>query len=616
MKKHLSALVLAIAMILCCINLVSAENNATFTDKNGVVYQFSDDSSYLILKSGLNTAGTVTVPSTIEINKTSYTVKEVASKAFYGSSATAINLPTTLDYIGDMAFAYCPQLTRVSFGRAKVTLGNRIFAGSANLTGVTNYSSFEKIGYGVFEETEWLQTKSVSTVNDALYLGKVLVTYFGDASSFSISSSCTCIAPDAFSGNTTLTSIDLTNIKSIGSSAFEDCTELASVTFGNSLVEVGAYAFDGCSSLGGEIALPDTCKKLGAFAFSKTAIETADLSKTNIASIGNGAFKNCDSLCQVILSESTKHIGNYAFQGDSMLSDINAQNVLSVGYDAFKGCSFLSDVENFENVESVLSGAFDGTIIYEDANGSALVIGKTLYKTEETSVNLAVADGVKSISPYAFYATEEADLLALPTSLESIDENAFISLSDGTIFVFSQNDKVYTDLKALPTGTVYVPEGKTIENDNISLGYIKGISVTKAPDKSEYDSTEQFDPAGIEIELLTEIDGVERSYNISEIGYEPSYTYNFSISPVIKVNYCGFETSFDVSVEISCVPGDANRDGNVNSDDILLIRKYIAGLVAEKDIDLAAADIAGANGVNSDDLLLLRKAVAGLVSLK
>ena len=71
-----------------------------------------------------------------------------------------------------------------------------------------------------------------------------------------------------------------------------------------------------------------------------------------------------------------------------------------------------------------------------------------------------------------------------------------------------------------------------------------------------------------------------------------------------------------MSVEISCVPGDANRDGNVNSDDILLIRKYIAGLVAEKDIDLAAADIAGANGVNSDDLLLLRKAVAGLVSLK
>jgi len=244
------------------------------------------------------------------------------------------------------------------------------------------------------------------------------------------------------------------------------------------------------------------------------------------------------------------------------------------------------------------------------------VIGKTLYKTEETEINLAVADGVKSISPYAFYAAETAQLLALPTSLESIDEKAFISLSDGTIFVFTKNEQVYSDLESLTSGTIYVPEGNTIENENVSVGYITGITITKNPVKTEYTYNENFDPTGIEIEVNTVLNGKESSYNISQIGYEPSYTYNFSASPIVTVSYCGYETTVITSIKFTSVPGDVNRDKNVTSDDILLLRKYIAGLVSEKEVDLIASDIDGTIGVNSDDLLLLRKVVAGLVSLK
>ena len=61
------------------------------------------------------------------------------------------------------------------------------------------------------------------------------------------------------------------------------------------------------------------------------------------------------------------------------------------------------------------------------------------------------------------------------------------------------------------------------------------------------------------------------------------------------------------------VDGDVNGDGNVNSDDILLIRKYIAGLVSESEIVFDAADVTGDDFVNSDDLVALRKMVAGLI---
>ena len=61
------------------------------------------------------------------------------------------------------------------------------------------------------------------------------------------------------------------------------------------------------------------------------------------------------------------------------------------------------------------------------------------------------------------------------------------------------------------------------------------------------------------------------------------------------------------------VDGDVNGDGNVTSDDIILIRKYIAGLVPNSDIDFDAADVTGDDLVNSDDLVMLRKMVAGLI---
>lgn len=59
--------------------------------------------------------------------------------------------------------------------------------------------------------------------------------------------------------------------------------------------------------------------------------------------------------------------------------------------------------------------------------------------------------------------------------------------------------------------------------------------------------------------------------------------------------------------------GDANADGFVNSKDVLLMRKNIAGLDGE--IDAAYADINGDGEVTVADILLLRKSLAGIITL-
>jgi len=63
------------------------------------------------------------------------------------------------------------------------------------------------------------------------------------------------------------------------------------------------------------------------------------------------------------------------------------------------------------------------------------------------------------------------------------------------------------------------------------------------------------------------------------------------------------------------VIGDINGDGNVKSNDLLLLKKYLLGLVAEEDINAANADITQDGNIKSNDLLLLKKALLGLVEL-
>ncbi len=57
--------------------------------------------------------------------------------------------------------------------------------------------------------------------------------------------------------------------------------------------------------------------------------------------------------------------------------------------------------------------------------------------------------------------------------------------------------------------------------------------------------------------------------------------------------------------------GDADDSLQINMKDILLTRRYAAGLVTEKDIDLTAADADESGSVNLRDVLLIRKHVAG-----
>lgn len=61
--------------------------------------------------------------------------------------------------------------------------------------------------------------------------------------------------------------------------------------------------------------------------------------------------------------------------------------------------------------------------------------------------------------------------------------------------------------------------------------------------------------------------------------------------------------------------GDADDNYMLSIKDVLLIRKYIAGLIGDKDLNLTAADIDEDDRIGQADVLRLRKTIAGLVEI-
>ena len=80
--------------------------------------------------------------------------------------------------------------------------------------------------------------------------------------------------------------------------AFNNCSNLTSVTIGDSVTNIGDYAFNMCSSLT-NISIPDSVTSIGAYAFYNCGSLTSVTIGKGVTSIGAYAFYNCSSLMSV-----------------------------------------------------------------------------------------------------------------------------------------------------------------------------------------------------------------------------------------------------------------------------------------------------------------------------
>ena len=119
-----------------------------------------------------------------------------------------------------------------------------------------------------------------------------------------------------------------------------------------------------------------------------------------VKAVGVTAFQNCESLREVVLSDSITAIGDSAFAFCSQLSDLVLPpegGLTSIGSYAFRGCSGLTDLDLHFPIQSIDASAFAGCsaiTTVESLNPTAPILNETAFDTGVYAVaNLFVPEG-------------------------------------------------------------------------------------------------------------------------------------------------------------------------------------------------------------------------------
>ena len=90
--------------------------------------------------------------------------------------------------------------------------------------------------------------------------------------------------------------------------------------------------------------------------------------------------------------------------------------------------------------------------------------------------------------------------------------------------------------------------------------------------------------------------------------------HNQTLRAALCVLLCGvlcFSSIVPAAALVTPLYGDANDDGVINMKDVLLLRKYLAGMTQE--LDKVNADANEDGSLDMKDVLIIRKYLAGMI---
>jgi hypothetical protein len=127
------------------------------------------------------------------------------------------------------------------------------------------------------------------------------------------------IAPDAFAECKAISEITVCARGKLEKYPFPMFKGIKKLTVDGSVTDIGAYAFDGCTSFTHVILKPGV-KTVGDYAFSRCkSIISLELPE-GLCEIHTGAFKDCAKLPSVTLPESLRLLGPDSLAGCSSLA--------------------------------------------------------------------------------------------------------------------------------------------------------------------------------------------------------------------------------------------------------------------------------------------------------
>lgn len=378
--KKLFVLMMVCVMLLSSFFAVHVSAASEFDVQNGVLVKYNGTSSDVTIPSGVAAVGatafmnntavrSVTLPSSVyTVGERAFygctalstvsggdNVNEVGDLAFqntpylnnstakylmlgnvllwYNGTAGSVTIPSRCTAVASYAFLRCTYLTSFTAYEGLISVGTGAFFDCSKLSSVNLPSTVSSVGAYAFDGTPYLSAFDTFAVDG----DGVLIKYTGSASNVEIPYGVKRIAPHAFDSSK-ITSVTVPEtVYAIDALAFADCTGLSEIDFSDGLVMIGDSAFRGCKSLT-KLITPSTLSYIGQKAFTGSALTGASLPGDNLT-VSYNAFKGCESLTYVLLSDGVTAVYDNAFDGCKGLGGVSVpRDLTDISSASFSGC--------------------------------------------------------------------------------------------------------------------------------------------------------------------------------------------------------------------------------------------------------------------------------------
>ena len=185
--------------------------------------------------------------------------------SFRNQAIRSYIIPSSVNSIGDSAFAGCSSLSNIAIPSSVNSIGKYAFSSCCSLSGVIIPDSVTSIGNYAF--------KGCSSLSNI-------------------------VIPDS--------------VTSIGDWAFSDCYSLSNIVIPDSVIRISIGAFAGCTSLS-NIVIPDSVTSIEYFAFSRCYSLSNIVIPDSVTSIGEEAFCDCSNLSYDLKQKLISRFGDKLF---------------------------------------------------------------------------------------------------------------------------------------------------------------------------------------------------------------------------------------------------------------------------------------------------------------
>lgn len=373
-------------------------------------------------------------------------VTKLGQAAFRDTSLVEVEA-AKLSVLRPEVFEGCENLTK--FTGKPVEVQAQAFAGCAVLNTV-DLSECEAVGFSAFEGCAALEASSLPklrTAEEYAFTGSGAknVTmpllkavpdrlFLGCEALVSVDTAAEYIGVSAFEGCSSLSSVTLTKVKTVGENAFKGATALTTLSLPESIYRVGENAFTGTGLIKEESGV-QYAANVAVGCTSGTSVTL----KAGTVGVADGAFRGKTTLTSVHLDDSVRFVGANAFRGTTF-KEIDLKKVSYIGANAFRE-SGLTSVTVPSTVEVVGDNAFYDCNALSEVTVGAKKIGKFAFSYTGTGRDLddpvkdrptdgvslkrvTFLEGVESIGSNAFQYAKIVQIV-LPQSLKEIGAYAF-----------------------------------------------------------------------------------------------------------------------------------------------------------------------------------------------